>query len=229
MVPLVGIISGNVTGGLTNYLVYQYEMAQTLSTWTTDRFSMMFHGQYEPVHLIIPLVTLAFPFANHFNTVGMRKDFSKNLSVPYDLMLFLGLIIVAMIIVSVAVVMGSILYISPIVPNMVAVLKGNKVRDTLMDMVLSGAVFILGRDMIGQVIIAPYEFLIELTMGILGNLIFVVLLLYRLRHDRKMIRPTGDGTGYGCAPATHLDGGDTARTGQARPFPSPPTRSTPAR
>ncbi|MFQ9916968.1 MAG: iron chelate uptake ABC transporter family permease subunit [Flavonifractor plautii] len=41
MVPLVGIMFGNVIGGLTNYLAYQYEMTQALSTWTVGHFSMV--------------------------------------------------------------------------------------------------------------------------------------------------------------------------------------------
>ena len=111
MVPLVGIMFGNVIGGLTNYLAYQYEMTQALSTWTVGHFSMVLRGRYELVYLIVPLVTLAFLFANHFNIVGMGKDFSKNLGVPYNLVLFLGLTIAAMITASVVVVVGSISYI----------------------------------------------------------------------------------------------------------------------
>lgn len=33
MVPLVGIMFGNVIGGITNYLAYKYEMTQALSSW----------------------------------------------------------------------------------------------------------------------------------------------------------------------------------------------------
>ena len=210
MVPLVGIMFGNVIGGLTNYLAYQYEMTQALSTWTVGHFSMVLRGRYELVYLIVPLVTLAFLFANHFNSVGMGKEFSKNLGVPYNLVLFLGLTIAAMITASVVVVVGSISYIGLIVPNVVAMFKGDKIRGTLMDTALFGAVFVLGCDMIGRVVIAPYELPIELIVGILGSLIFVVLLLYRLRHGRKAIRLTGGGAGCGCAPAAHLDGGDAA-------------------
>ena len=32
MVPLVGIMFGNVIGGITNYLAYKYEMTQALSS-----------------------------------------------------------------------------------------------------------------------------------------------------------------------------------------------------
>lgn len=171
---------------------------------------MVLRGRYELVYLIVPLVTLAFLFANHFNIVGMGKDFSKNLGVPYNLVLFLGLTIAAMITASVVVVVGSISYIGLIVPNVVAMFKGDKIRGTLMDTALFGAVFVLGCDMIGRVVIAPYELPIELIVGILGSLIFVVLLLYRLRHGRKAIRLTGGGAGCGCASAAHLDGGDAA-------------------
>ena len=76
MVPLVGIMFGNVIGGITNYLAYKYEMTQALSSWLTGHFSMVLRGRYEIVYLVVPLVILAFVFANHFNIVGMGKDFS---------------------------------------------------------------------------------------------------------------------------------------------------------
>lgn len=93
MVPLVGIMFGNVIGGITNYLAYKYEMTQVLSTWLVGHFSMVLRGRYEIVWLTVPLVVLAFLFANHFNIVGMGKDFSRNLGVPYNFVLFLGLTI----------------------------------------------------------------------------------------------------------------------------------------
>ena len=42
--------------------------------------------------------------------------------------------------------------------------------------------------MIGRVVIAPYELPIELIVGILGSLLFIGLLFYRLKHGRKAIR-----------------------------------------
>ena len=128
MVPLVGIMFGNVIGGITNYLAYKYEMTQALSTWLVGHFSMVLRGRYEIVYLVVPLVILAFIFANHFNIVGMGKDFSKNLGVHYNFILFMGLTIAAMITASVVVVVGSISYIGLIVPNLIAMFKGDKIR-----------------------------------------------------------------------------------------------------
>ena len=76
MVPLVGIMFGNVVMGLTNFLAYKYEMTQALSTWLVGHFSMVIRGRYEIVYMVVPLVILAFIYANHFNIVGMGKDFS---------------------------------------------------------------------------------------------------------------------------------------------------------
>ena len=208
MVPLVGIMFGNVIGGITNYLAYKYEMTQALSSWLVGHFSLVVRGKYEIVYLVVPLVILAFVFANHFNIVGMGKDFSKNLGVPYNVVLFMGLTIAAMITASVVVVVGSISYIGLIVPNIVAMFKGDKIRGTLVDTALFGAIFVLVCDMIGRVVIAPYELPIELIVGILGSILFVGLLLYRLKNGRRAIRLPAAGTS-GCSSAVSgLDGGE---------------------
>lgn len=206
MVPLVGIMFGNVIGGITNYLAYKYEMTQALSSWLVGHFSLVLKGRYEIVWLTVPLVVLAFLFANHFNIVGLGKDFSKNLGVPYNLVLFSGLTIAAMITASIVVVVGSISYIGLIVPNVVAMYKGDKIRGTLVDTALFGAIFVLVCDMIGRVVIAPYELPIELIVGILGSLIFIGLLFYRLKYGRKAIRLGSAGTGC-CSALPNLKGG----------------------
>ncbi|WP_167959182.1 ABC transporter permease [Anaerosporobacter faecicola] len=189
MVPLVGIMFGNVIGGITNYLAYKYEMTQALSSWLVGHFSIVLRGRYEIVFLVVPLVILAFIFANHFNIVGMGKDFSSNLGVNHNLILFFGLTIAAMITASIVVVVGSISYIGLIVPNIVALFKGDRIKGTLLDTALFGAVFVLICDMIGRQIIAPYELPIELIVGVLGSILFVILLLYRLKNGRKSVKP----------------------------------------
>ena len=198
MVPLVGIMFGNVIGGITNYLAYQYEMTQALSTWEVGHFSLVVQGRYELVYLAVPMVILAFLFANHVNIVGIGKDFSRNLGVPYNVVLFGGLTIAAMITAAVVVVVGAISYIGLIVPNVVAMFKGDRIRGTLVDTALFGAIFVLGCDVIARTVIAPYELPIELVVGILGSVIFIALLLYRLNHGRKAVR-LGPAHSGGCA------------------------------
>lgn len=190
MVPLVGIMFGNVIGGITSYLAFKYEMTQALSSWLVGHFSTVVRGRYELVYLTIPLVMIAYIFANHFNIVGMGKDFSSNLGVNHKRIMFLGLTIAALMTASVVVVVGSISYIGLIVPNIVSLFKGDRIKGTLVDTALFGAVFVLVCDIIGRNIIAPYELPIELIVGILGSILFVVLLLYRLKNGRKSITLT---------------------------------------
>ena len=188
MVPLVGIMFGNVINGVINYLAYKYDMTQSISAWLVGHFSSIIRGNYEIVYLVVPLVILAFVFANHFNIVGMGKEFSQNLGVHYNLVLTMGLCLAAMITASVVMVVGSISYISLIVPNLVAMFKGDKIRGTIVDTALFGAIFVLVCDMIGRTVIAPYELPIELIIGIVGSVVFIGLLLYRLNHGRKAVR-----------------------------------------
>ncbi len=213
MVPLVGIMFGNVVSGVTSFLAYRFELTQALSTWTVGHFSLVLQGRYELVWLAVPLVAVAFIFANHFNIVGMGKDFASNLGVPYNLVLFAGLTIASTITAAVVVTVGSISYIGLIVPNVVSLFKGDRIRGTLADTALFGALFVLVCDLVARTVIAPYELPIELIVGIIGSLLFVVLLLYRLRHGRRAVRlgAAGDGSascGVAAAAAARAEGGD---------------------
>lgn len=188
MVPLVGIMFGNIIGGVTSFIAYQHDMTQALSSWETGHFSLVLRGRYEIVYLVVPLLILAFIFSNHFNIVGMGKDFSANLGVNYKGVLFMGLTIAAALTASVVVVVGSISYIGLIIPNLVAMFKGDKIRGTLIDTALAGALYVLICDVIARIVIAPYELPIELISGIIGSLIFISNLFYRLKYGRKAIR-----------------------------------------
>lgn len=185
MVPLVGIMFGNIIAGITDYLSYKYQLMQALSSWLVGDFSLIIRGRYEIVFLVIPLVVLAFLFANHFNIVGMGESFSKNLGVHYNLVLFTGLSIAALITASIVVTAGSIPYLGLIVPNIVSLFKGDKLRGSLLDTALFGAIFVLICDILGRLVIFPYEIPINLVVGILGNILFIFLLFKRLNPKRR--------------------------------------------
>lgn len=188
LVPLVGIMFGNIIGGVTNFIAYQAEINQQLSTYFTGSFSLIIRGNYELVWLVLPLVILAFIYANHFNIVGMGQDFSKNLGVNYNLILILGLSIASVITASVIVIVGQISYIGLIVPNLVSLFKGDKIRGTLIDTGLFGALFVLVCDIIARIVIMPYEIPISMVAGIVGSAIFIIMLMYKLKHGKKAIK-----------------------------------------
>ena len=187
MVPLIGIMFGNVLGGITSFIAYKFEVTQQLSTYFVGSFALIIKGNYELVWLAVPLVIVAFLFANYFNIVGIGRDFAENLGVNYKLVLFFGLTIAAMITASVVTIVGQISYIGLIVPNIVAMLKGDKIKGTLVDTALLGAIFVLVCDMIARSVIMPYELPIELIVGIIGSVLFIAMLIYKLNHGKKVI------------------------------------------
>lgn len=180
MVALVGIMFGYVIGGITTFLSFKYELVQALSTWLTGSFSLIIKGRYEMLYISLPLIILALIFANYFNIVGMGKDFSKNLGVPYNFVLFAGLSLSAMLSASVVVVVGAISYIGLIVPNLVRMFKGDNLKGILIDTALFGALFVLVCDIFARIIIMPYELPIELISGILGSIVFIILIIIKL-------------------------------------------------
>lgn len=188
MVPLIGIMFGYVITGVTNFFAYNFDLTQQLSAWLTGNFSMVLSGRYEIVYLVVPMVILAFIFANYFNIVGMGKDFSKNLGVNYNLVLFLGITIAAMITASIVVIVGQISYIGLIIPNIIAMFKGDRIKGTLIDTALLGALFVLVCDIIARVIISPFEVPIELIIGIVGSILYILTIIYRMRNGNKSIK-----------------------------------------
>ena len=188
LVPLIGIMFGNVLGGITSFIAYKFEVTQQLSSYFVGSFALIMKGNYELVWLVVPLVIVAFIFANYFNIVGMGKEFSKNLGVNYKLVLFFGLTIASMITASVVTIVGQISYIGLIVPNLVAMFKGDRMKGTLVDTALLGALFVLFCDIIARSIIMPYELPIELIVGILGSIMFISMLIYKLNQGKRTVR-----------------------------------------
>lgn len=186
MVPLIGIMFGFVISGFTNYYALKYGAMQSLSSTLVGSFSLVIQGRYEIVFLIVPLVILAFIYANHFNIVGLGEDFAKNLGVNYNVVLFFGLSIAALITSSVVVTVGTISYIGLIVPNVVAMFRGDKIRGSMLDISLFGALFVLICDVLGRVIIFPYELPIDTVSGVIGSVIFIYLMMNRLSEPKKV-------------------------------------------
>ncbi len=188
MVPLIGIMFNSVIGGVVSYLAYENDLSQVLSNILVGDFSLILAGRYEIVFLILPLVIVAFIYANHFNIVGMGEDFSTNLGVNYKIVMFGGLSIAAVITASVVVTVGTISYIGLIVPNIVSMFRGDKIRGSILDVGVFGALFVLVCDIIGRVVIQPYEMPIELVSGIIGSVLFIILLFKRLSSGKPKIK-----------------------------------------
>ena len=184
LIPLLGIVLGTVIDALTTFIAYRFDVIQTLNAYMVGNFSLIIEGRYEMLYIIIPLVILAYLYAYKFSVAGMGEDFSKNLGLSYKRIVVIGLIIVSLVTSSVLVTVGSIPFLGLIVPNIVSLYKGDFLKKNLTDTALFGSILLLFADIFGRLIIYPYEIPIGLTIGVLGSLIFIILLVRKTVYGR---------------------------------------------
>ncbi|HZG71690.1 MAG TPA: iron chelate uptake ABC transporter family permease subunit, partial [Chondromyces sp.] len=140
-------------------------------------------GRYELLYISIPLLIIAYVYANRFTLAGMGEEFAINLGLNYRRVVNIGLIIVALSSTLVVLTVGMIPFLGLIVPNIVSIYQGDNLKNNLSHTALLGAVFVLVCDIIGRIIIYPYEIPIGLTIGVIGSGIFIYLLLRRKAYE----------------------------------------------
>ena len=184
MVPLLGLMLGGLIESMSIFVAYRYNMVETLSSWMIGSFTWVVKGRFELLYLSIPLVVLAFFYANKFTIAGMGEEFSTNIGLKYDQVVNIGLGIVSMVTAVVVIIVVAVPFIDLIIPNIVSLYKGDNLRNTILDTALFGACFLLICDIFSRIIIFPYEVPIGLTVGIIGSITFLILLFRRRPSER---------------------------------------------
>ncbi len=184
MVPLVGIMLGGVISAITTFFAYRYDMMQSLSAWTTGDFSSVIKGRYELLWLSLALTIAAYAAADRFTVIGMGEQFTTNLGLTYIQVVRFGLVIVSMVTACVVVTVGMVPFLGLIVPNIVSMAMGDRLRRSLPWIALTGAGLVLVCDIAGRIVIAPFEIPVGTVLGVLGSVFFLYLVL------RKQSRAT---------------------------------------
>lgn len=178
-IPLVGMMLGSVVSAISTFLAYQYNIIQNVNAWFEGNFSLVMKGRYELLFLSIPLVIIAYLFANKFTLAGMGESFSINLGLNYKRVVNIGLIIVSIISSVVILTVGTLPFLGLIIPNIVSIYRGDHLKNSLPHTAVLGAVFVLFCDIAGRLVIYPYEISVGLMVGIIGSGVFLYLLLRR--------------------------------------------------
>jgi iron complex transport system permease protein len=182
-IPLVGLMLGNVLSSVTTFFAYKANLIQNMSSWLQGDFSLIMKGRYELLYISVPVIILAYLFANRFTVAGMGEEFSKNLGMSYRSIVNIGLILTSLVTVTVILTVGMIPFLGLIVPNIVSLFKGDHLQRTLPHTAIVGAIFLLVCDILGRVIIFPYEISISLMVGVIGSAIFLYMLLRRKGYE----------------------------------------------
>ncbi len=182
-IPLVGLMFGNVIGSITTFFAYKNDLIQSIGSWLQGDFSTIISGQYELIYLSVPLMVIAYLYANKFTIAGMGEDFATNLGLPFKQIVNIGLVIVALVSSIVLLTVGMIPFLGLIIPNIVSMYAGDHLKNSLPQTALLGAVFVLVCDILGRVIIYPYEISIGMMVGVIGSGIFLYMLIRRKVYE----------------------------------------------
>lgn len=185
LIPLLGIVLGTVIESITSLLAYRFDVIQLLNSSLVGDFSLVIKGRYELLYVMIPVVILLYLFSYQFNIVGMGEDFSKNLGLHYNKIVVIGIGLVAIVSATTLITVGNIPFLGLVVPNIIMMINGDNVKKNILPTSLFGAALVLGTDLLGRIVIFPYEIPIGLTLGVIGSLLFLYLLLRKQQHVKQ--------------------------------------------
>ena len=176
-IPLVGLMFGSILSAISTFFAYEQGIVQSTQEWLLGDFSSVMQGQYEAIYIILPAVILVYLFAERFTIAGMGESFAKNLGLSYNTIVYIGLFTVSIVVSSSVLTVGAIPFLGLIIPNLVSMVFGDNLRKILPIIAYVGAVFLIVCDLISRMIVFPYEVPIGMTVGIIGGIVFLILIL----------------------------------------------------
>ena len=177
LVPVIGLMYGSVLSAVAEFYAYRHNILQSMQGWLLGDFSRIVQGHYEMLYIILPVVALAYLYAQRFTVLGMGEEMATSLGMGYAATATLGLVLVAVTVSATVIAVGAIPFVGLVVPQLVALYKGDHLARTLPLVALGGASLLLVCDIAGRLLIYPFEVPIGLTAGALGGVVFLVLIL----------------------------------------------------
>ncbi|WP_250888459.1 MULTISPECIES: iron chelate uptake ABC transporter family permease subunit [Pseudomonas] len=181
LVPVIGLMYGSVLSAVAEFYAYRHNILQSMQGWLLGDFSRVIEGNYEIIYLILPIVVLTYLYAQRFTVLGMGEGMATSLGLNYAATAILGLVLVAVTVSATVITVGAIPFVGLVVPNLVALRYGENLKRTLPIVAMCGAALLLACDILGRLLIHPYEVPIGLTAGSVGGVLFLVLILWKCK------------------------------------------------
>ena len=182
-IPLLGMMYGGLISAMTAAVAYRFEATQIMNSFNLGSFARL--GDFSIIYIVVIPLVFAVVFATKFSIIGLGEDFSKNLGLSYNRVVFTGLIIIALISAATFVAVGPLPFIGLIIPNMATSFYGDNLKKSIVDLMLFGADFVLICDIASRLIIYPFEMSVSLTISVVGGIIFMVYLLRGMYGGKK--------------------------------------------
>ncbi|MDZ4393714.1 ABC transporter permease [Cypionkella sp.] len=183
LVPLAGLVWSGVLGAMVLHIGWQTDLLQLVGIWLmTGEFSGVIAGRYELLWVAGAAAALALFAADRFAILGLGDGMARGLGLRPAAVMRLGLVVVSVVTALVMATVGMVPFVGLVVPNIVSRLMGDNLRASLPVTALGGAALLLVCDVIGRLVIFPYEVPVGSVLGIVGAALFLWLLWRAPRH-----------------------------------------------
>lgn len=179
---LSGIIVGSFMSSILTSIKYFVNPETQLATivyWLMGSFA---NATYQNIFFVFPVVTILFVIllliSHRINLIALGKEETETKGINY--VLYRNLIIIIATLLTAAIVSncGTISWVGLIIPHIVRALLGRNVNKTLPFCAVFGATFTLVSDILSRTL-SHSEIPISAITGILGSIIFTIILLHR--------------------------------------------------
>lgn len=179
VVPIVGIMLGAVVSAVSTFIALQTDLLQSLGVWFAGSFTSVIAGQYEILWVVLLVVIAVFFYADRLTAAGLGEDIATNIGLNYNRIVLVGTSLVAVATGVVTVVVGNLPFLGLIVPNIVSMLRGDDLRSNLPWVCLTGIGVVTLCDLLGRIVIAPFEMPVSVILGVVGAAVFIALIVRR--------------------------------------------------
>lgn len=182
IVPIIGIMLGAVVSSVSTFFALYTDMLQSLGIWFAGSFTSVYKGQYEVLWLVLAVVIGVFIYADRLTAAGLGEDIATNIGLNYQRIVLIGTAFVAIAAGVVTVVVGYLPFLGLIVPNLVSLIRGDDLRSNLPWVCLAGIAIVTVCDLLGRLLISPFEIPVSVVLGIVGAVVFISMIVRGQRH-----------------------------------------------
>ncbi|WP_291314591.1 ABC transporter permease [Corynebacterium sp. UBA2622] len=182
VVPIVGIMLGAVVSSVSTFFALETNLLQSLGVWFAGSFTSVIAGQYEVLWIVLAVVVAVFLYADKLTVAGLGQDVATNVGLDYNRVVLVGTGLVAVASGVVTVVVGNLPFLGLIVPNVVSMVRGDDIRSNLPWVCVLGVGIVTVCDLLGRIIIAPFEMPVSVILGVVGAAVFVALIVRQTRR-----------------------------------------------
>ena len=96
ILPLTGVMFGNIIGAIATFLAYQFQVVQNVSSWLQGNFATVMEGSYELIYVTIPVFILLYFLGYQITIAGLGSELSTNLGLNHQRLQWIVFALVAL-------------------------------------------------------------------------------------------------------------------------------------